>query len=441
MPPVFAQSSPIDLRIMISRFQFCFFVYCALFAPLARAVETPPPAIAIDALVREIAARNPERPFYVDEIEAVKAAARTSTRLPEPEVSLDLGHKRLRDSAGAAIDDGMVWTVSVTQVFPWPGRLALRKAIANRDVELAELGLARFDHALAARARTLAFGLHAAHTKAEALREVAARFAALKETLLARDPAGLTPLLEMRVIEASELSLQRRATDSALALQAALLELNQLRGAPVDAPLRVKASELAWAEPPNAEALLAAARENNFEFRLRRLELARQDAAVNLARHERHPEISVRPFLSRDHVGERETIVGLGLSVPLSVTGRARAGIDAEASRRRQAETALAVAQRELDRAVLTAAHAFAAKRAEMQRWSGDAVEKFRAAAELADRHYQLGAVPIATYIELQTGYLEAVEALLATQVEALAAGLELQQLTGLELKMVEIAP
>ena len=42
-----------------------------------------------------------------------------------------------------------------------------------------------------------------------------------------------------------------------------------------------------------------------------------------------------------------------------------------------------------------------------------DSVGRFKEAAELADRHYRLGAVPVATYVELQKQYLEAVEALL----------------------------
>jgi cobalt-zinc-cadmium efflux system outer membrane protein len=117
--------------------------------------------------------------------------------------------------------------------------------------------------------------------------------------------------------------------------------------------------------------------------------------------------------------------------------------VDAAEARRRQAETAALVAQRELDRAVLTTAHAFATKLAEIRRWAPDTAEQFRAAAALADRHYRLGAVPIATYVELQHSYLDAVQALLATQREALDAGLQLQQLTGLDFQAVatEAAP
>jgi len=55
-----------------------------------------------------------------------------------------------------------------------------------------------------------------------------------------------------------------------------------------------------------------------------------------------------------------------------------------------------------------------------------------RMAAELADRHYRLGAVQIATFVELQKQYLEAVEGLLDTKKETLEAAQQLELLTGL---------
>lgn len=399
------------------------------------------PAISLSALVGEIAAKNPERQFYQDEIAAAKAGQRYSATWSDPELSFDLGRKRVKDASGSLVGEGNAWSVSVTQTFEWPGRLALRKAIANRDVELAEIGLARFDNALTARARSLAYGLHASNAKAEAVREVAERFTALKETFLARDPAGITPLLETRVIEAAELALQRRATEAELAVQSALIELNQLRGAAPDSALKVAAPALTFNDTPETASLVAAARENNFEFRLRRVELEQQGYAVRLARNDRYPALSVSPFFSQEKAGDRETTVGLGFSLPIPVTGRTRGVVDVAEARRRQAETAVFVAQRELDRDILTAALAFQTKRSEARRWSPDSAQKFREAAELADRHYRLGAVPIATYVELQNSYLDAVEALLDTQSEALAAGLKLQQLTGLDLNPVAITP
>jgi cobalt-zinc-cadmium efflux system outer membrane protein len=58
-------------------------------------------------------------------------------------------------------------------------------------------------------------------------------------------------------------------------------------------------------------------------------------------------------------------------------------------------------------------------------------VQLLRESAELADRHYRLGAVPVATYIELQQNYLEALEAINDVKTEALETALELEQLIG----------
>jgi cobalt-zinc-cadmium efflux system outer membrane protein len=210
----------------------------------------------------------------------------------------------------------------------------------------------------------------------------------------------------------------------------------------------VAAKPIVLGEAPAVESLLRAARENNFEFKLRRAEVEQHGYSVQLARHERYPTVQVGPFVSRENAAERETTVGLSLSLPLPVSGRARSAVEAAEVRRRpaevrrrQAETAMLLAQRELERKVLTAAQALAIKTAEVKRWTPDAMTRFRDAAELADQHYRLGAVPIATYVELQNSYLDAVEALLDTQSEALAAGWKLQELTGLSLEAVEMNP
>lgn len=429
MKPFLSYRSPIVLGLVLSSV-----------VGLARATEAPPPPVALDALVAEIAAKNPELKFYEAEIDAAKAGRRSAGALADPELSLEAGRKRVREPSGILAGEGTAWSVSVTQTFEWPGRLALRKSIANRQIELAELGLARFKAALQSRARVLAYSLYVAVEKSASTAEVAERYRALREVFLARDPAGVTPLLETRVIEAQELALKRRALDAELATQAALLELNQLRGGPIDAPVRTAAGQLIFHRTPPLDQLLAGARENNFEFRMKRVELEQQGLEVSLARNERYPAVSVSPFYSREKAGDRETVVGVGVSLPLPVTTRTRSAVDVAEARRRQGETAMLIAQRDLEREVITAFQAFEAKLAATAEWKPDSAQKFREAAELADRHYRLGAVPLATYVELQGAYLDAVESILDTKREALEAGQQLQLLTGLEFKAVEIS-
>jgi cobalt-zinc-cadmium efflux system outer membrane protein len=415
-------------------------LFLSLFPLSAAAAFAQPTPVPVEALVAEIASAHPELRFYEAEIVAARAGVR-GVAPAAPELSLGLGRKRISAAGVDFATEGTAWSVSLAQTFEWPGRLALRRAVAERDVALAEVGVARFRAALDARSRGLAYGLHVAGTKAASVREVAERFAALRETFLAREPGGLTPLLETRAIEAQELALQRRATAAELELQAALLELNQLRGLAPDALLVLAPAVPVFGDAPALPVLLDAARENNFEFRSRQLALEQQGYALRLARHERYPAITVSPYYASEGGDGRETTVGVGLSLPLPLTRTPRAGVEAAEARRIQAEAAVRAAQRELEREVTVAAQAFTAKVAEIRRWAPDSVAKFREAAASADRHYRLGAVPLSTYLELQSAYLDATEALLDTQAEALDAGLRLQLLTGLNFGAVRLTP
>lgn len=421
--------------------RFPIFLVPLVLAASSLPAQPPPAPVALEPLVAGIVSTHPELRLYEAEIAAARASARAAGARAEPELNLQVGRRRVTDPAGLLAGEGATWSASVSQTFEWPGRLALRRALANRDVELAELGLARFRAALEARTRGLAFGLQAAVAEAEAIAEVAARFAELRQTLLAREPAGIAPQLELRALEASELVLQRRATAAALAADRARVEFNQLRGAPPQAPLDLEPPRVVFAAAPDFASLLAAARERNFDHRARRLELARQGEALQLARHETKPEFTLAPFYSRARAGDRETDYGLGLGVTLPFGARRTASVDTALARRQQAEAALALAERELEREVLALAHEFSAKVAEVHRWSDGSVASFRAAAELADRHYRLGAVPLPTYLELQTSYLDAVAALLSTQREAIAAGLRLQEIAGVDFHAVSLAP
>ena len=72
--------------------------------------------------------------------------------------------------------------------------------------------------------------------------------------------------------------------------------------------------------------------------------------------------------------------------------------------------------------------------------WTEERVHSLREAAELADRHYRLGAVPVSTYIELQENYLEAVESINDVKADALEAALDLEQLTGANQRLAKTA-
>ena len=416
------------------------FLAAALMATQVCAEEGSPRAL--DALAREVFEKNPELKLYEAEITAAKGGRKTAGQWTNPEVGGFIGQKRVWNEENELTGRGRAGELSVTQQFEWPGRIELRKAIADRDIELAELSLERFRALLAARAKIAAYELFTAREKAAATREVANHLLALREVLAQRGQAGLAPLLETRVIEAIELNLQRKAGVAALAAQAALFDLNQLRGASPEAELPVGRLNLAFRPlEKSRDALVTLARSNDYSVRLRALELARQGVRVDLEKNERFPSVSAGPSISQERAGDRERVIGAAVSLPLPLWNRNEGNINTAQAQKGQAETSLDVARREAERRVIESAVIYETKLKEMANWQPDSIRHFREAAELADRHYRLGAVPVSTYLELQTQYLETIGGLLDTKREALEAAAQLELLTATPLSLVDIVP
>jgi cobalt-zinc-cadmium efflux system outer membrane protein len=142
----------------------------------------------------------------------------------------------------------------------------------------------------------------------------------------------------------------------------------------------------------------------------------------------------VGPFYSLENAIDREQRVGLGISLPLPLWDRNVGNIASSQARQRQAETSLAVAEREVERRVTQTAATLETKRAELETWKTGAMAELRDASQSADHNYRLGAVPLTTYVEIQKQYLEAISAFNNAQKDALEAAQTLEILTGQKL-------
>lgn len=398
---------------------------------LGRAAEVPPSPVDIVELVRQAVATNPELQAYQAALAAERELATVAGSHQDPVLSLEVGRKRLRDAAGGFLDEGQVWTASLSQTFEWPERVRLRRAIADRQVESAKLGLGRFAQAIEAKATVLAYRLSRAQLRAQACEEVAERFAGLRKALVGRDPSGPAPLIELRSIEAAELVARHRSEEARLALQQTLLELNQLRGAPSLASLVVKVPELALSDAPKLEELLASAQQANFGYRMQVLEAEQLSLQSDLARSDSVPGFTAGPYVSQDRVGGRETIVGLRFDIPVPVTARSSSAERSGLEKSRQAKASLAAAWRNVERDLGQTWLSYASKLAQLRMHKDDPAVRFADAARLAESHYRAGALSLTLFMDAQAGYLEAVDSALLLQEQTVEAGFRLRELSG----------
>lgn len=391
----------------------CFFAVVALAAPAA----AQPAAISIDALAAEVVSGNPERQFLARQISLAQTGAAAAGRLADPEISVEFGERRTENPlTGQRLGDGPAFAVSILQPIEFNGRLPLRKAIAQGNVTLARIGLAQFDATLAARARTLGYRLFAADARAEAAAQVAGRMRALAAVLVARDPAGPAPAVEAAVLEAAAITAERTAAEAQAAYNAALYELNGLRGQAFPARVRILRPPPAPPLLPDVAVLAEQVEAGNFELLALKAQLQQQGLGVRLAEKGRVGALSIGPFLSRDRGDVKDRQVGLRATTTLPLWNRQEGDVAAAESRAAQGDAALIAARRRLLAGLYGDAALYRARSQALAKWPADAPQRLAAAAAEAERAWRLGAVPLATFVQMQTGWLDALAAVLDTR-------------------------
>lgn len=389
-------------------------------------------AVSLDRLAQDVIANNPERQFYQRQIETAGIERSAAGRWADPEAVVEFGQRRANDrTSGAVLGEGATYAVSIVQPIEFGGRIALRRAIAERQVELAKMGLQQFDATLTARARTLGYALFAADEKAGVARTVAQRMRGLARIIVSRDPAGPAPRLEAAALQGGAISAERTAAIADAEANAALYELNQLRGAAFAARIRVVRPDMGLPELTTGQILSDRASENNFELKALRAQFEQQGLRVDLARKARIPILGVGPYYDSARSDIRETNYGVRLSTTIPLWNRQAGDVAVEQGRQAQANATLVSAERRIARDVFDQAAQYEAKRQALRKWADASPQSFAAAAEDADRNYRLGAIPLTTYMQMQQSYVEATNAVLDTRREAIEALLRLRALNG----------
>jgi outer membrane protein, heavy metal efflux system len=389
---------------------------------------------SIASLIEEAYQKNPDVRFYEQEIAAARGDRLTAGTWQNPDIGGQIGGKSYNSLGGRYLGTGAVWTVSLTQTFEFPGRVSLRKAIADKQIALARIGLEQFRLSLRNRIEMLCYRLLAAQDRATVAREVAQRFRDLIAVQVQRETAGPSPLIEMRILEGNAATLNRRATQAQIELQSVQLQLDLLRGVSMNLPVDVARQNVNLPTLPDAGQLIARADGQNFDLQIRRTELEQQGFRVRLAHNEQWPSVRLGPYTAGENVVDSKRELGLVLSMPLPFWNQARGSEEAATGRLNQAGVSLDTATREVERKIMTAADSYNKELKKLGENAPQFLAQLRDAAKLADDDYRLGVLPISTYTEIQSQYLEDTDAVLTSRLDALRYLADLEYLSGEQL-------
>lgn len=403
------------------------------FNPLGRelpAAEKGP--WTMESLVQRALEENAEFRYHEAAVAAAKGQRTQAGLWKNPEFSGDYGSRRVSDHAGTLQGDGYTRSFSVTQTFEFPGKGTLRKAIENKNIDIAELGLEQYRRALEGRVRSLALQYVFAAADADAAEEISERSGALVKLLRERPAAGTAQLLEVRVIEGSLIELRQSAKEFIQAREEARIELNALLGFPSSYPLKIQPRlDLPGGKAPDLKQLILAGLSNNPQLRMRTLELERAMKEVSAAKLEAAPDFSVGPFFSQDKAGDLEENFGAALSVTLPLWDWNQGNIASSKARQAQADALLLDARRKVEAEIARRYRAFELNRRLVEEIPGDAVENLKEASDLADRQYRTGGVGVQLFLEVQREFLAAQKTRNGAVLEAWKNWLDLELLTG----------
>ncbi|HEY5777359.1 MAG TPA: TolC family protein, partial [Terrimicrobiaceae bacterium] len=289
-------------------------VSLAIGGPLAAQENAGLVSRTIDGLVRHALSTNAELRALEAEAAAAKGKRTQAGFFKNPEVSTEIGGREVRDSENVLQGNGTTFSIAVTQTFEFPGKGTLRKAIANKNVEIAELGLEQFRLALAGQVRLLAYEHLAAVSEAEATESVYRQSNELSLRLAPQVGFGARQQIEIRLIQASLVELAVAIKEAAQRREDTRTKLNALLGLPQSMFLRIRDPLTPPHNRLDANRLVLAAQENNPLLKIRRRELERSARELTAARLDVAPDFAIGPFFSRDVAGDTEQNIGATIS-------------------------------------------------------------------------------------------------------------------------------
>lgn len=389
-----------------------------------------------DDLVAEALQKNPEAQWYEAEIAAARGGRQSAGQFDNPELNTELGGMGINGQK-----DGLVWRAQILQTFDFPGRMSLRKAIADRDITLAELGLQQFKSQLSNEVRARAGDVILLKRKEDAARSVRVRLESLIDVLVQRDTGSVSALLERRILEATLLTSDRTLTDASKEVREAMATLAVLCGRGPDQAIQLSGAVSSFPNAPKLETLKQQAALTNFDLQQKRLNVAKQGLKVDLTKSERWGDITFGPYMAGQHAGGTQIEGGFVFSIPLPLWNKNKGNVAAEQARTQQAEALLLATLRDLERDLSVERSAYLAELDALSRWRPESEKQFADAAKQADEHYRLGAVPAATYVEMQRGYLDAMDSLIESRRNAWKHRMEIERLTGTALTGESVTP
>ncbi|WP_422417884.1 TolC family protein [Pseudomonas sp. GZD-222] len=378
------------------------------------------PVLTLDNALQTAQTNNPELAVARWGIDIAEGERRQAGVLPNPELSWEVEDTR---------NGSQTTTVSVSQMFELGGKRGARLGVAGRDAELAGLELERQGNAL----RAEVIGAFEAAVQAQEGLQLAEQSLRLSERALqvvqGRVKAGsASPVEATRAqVQLSEVRLELGRAEQALTVT--YQQLAAATGAPMAEFSRVESVGNKEPEVPSRTRLLERL-EQTPDMRLARTQIDQTDAALNLARTQRIPDLTVSVG-SQYSETDRERVNVVGLSLPIPLFDRNQGNILAAARRADQARDQRNGAELRLRSEVVQALAQWSTAAQEVRDFDRSILPSAQQAVDAATRGFERGKFAFLDVLDAQRTLVAARLQYLQAQAQRSEARVRLERIFG----------
>ena len=392
--------------------------------------------LTLDAAIRVALENTPDIRVLSADIASARGEVTTTKTWQNPEISVAPGFKSIRDPSTTEFHGDF----GLEQTFEWPGKRALRRAVAEKNVAVRQLALTGFRSQLAIQVRRAYFTVLATR-EVVGLREQRLTLAkSFVDAAKKKVEGGFAPEFEATKAEVEVVAAQRVLRQAQAQHDATRVTLNALMGRKPTEPLIVTGTLGDGVALPNQSRLLEQALAQNPSVKIQEAEAERTGLSLQSIRKSRLPDFKVGPSVeyTRD-----EQIVGFGLSLPLPFWDKKKGEIATATAAQEKALAELDKLRREIMRDVTTASQNLTAAKDSLTFYTPALRDKLKTALDAAAQNYAEGRMPLLLYLEsqrsyfdTQADYFETLQRLFEAQAELeSAAGTSLEQLFKTETK------
>ena len=378
-------------------------------------------AAALEVLISEAWTNNPEVRLFEAAVAGARGELVTAKTWENPQLSVTPGV--FRDSGGNWGHVGFEFS----QTILFPGKRALRRAVAEKAVESRRLAATAFRTQLAIQVHRAFYSLLAAR-QVVALRQRHLELAqSFLESARKKVEGGFAPDFEQTKAEvdvaAGLKSLRQAQAEEAVARTA----LNSLVGRKLDAAVTIAGEFSESPSVPDEMTLLSYALAQNPSLKIQAAEVERTGLSLALTRKSRLPDFTIGPTVEYQ---QPEQVYGIGISLPVPLWDKKKGAITTATAEQERALAEFATLRRDIVRAVSSAAHLLTAARESLAIYTPAFRGKLKSALDSATQSYAEGRTSLLVFLETErtfydteAGYYETLQRLYDAQA-ALEAGL-----------------